>query len=253
MRRKIMVCILLSLFLCVMILHLFEGSSRPLKSSDNAEEQAGIFSNTSPSSYPFCIIVGLVGGIAAGLVLIVVVLIVWKCKKTKIKSYIFSAKRKDSSDKKDQLRKQSMNTLEELDAWEAVLSPLTELKTGVVNQREKLRLQLEEIENEREENKGKLQLVEKEIEESEKEKTADRTEGYLREKKALLNAQWKLEKRKEEVEKQQLNMEKLLQKAEDMNVTMTDRKRKVENQMEVIKLSLVELDSNDENTHLLMV
>ena len=76
------------------------------------------------------------------------------------------------------------------------MSPLTELKTEVVNQREKLRLQLEEIENEREENKEKVQLVEREIAGSEKEKTTDRTEGYLREKKALLNAQWKLEKRK---------------------------------------------------------
>lgn len=75
-----------------------------------------------------------------------------------------------------------MKTQEELGAWGAVLSPLMELKTEVVNQREKFRLQLEEIENEREENKEKIQLVEKEIAESEKEKATDRTEGYLREK-----------------------------------------------------------------------
>ncbi|XP_030286857.1 uncharacterized protein LOC115589827 isoform X2 [Sparus aurata] len=234
----------------ILLLLAGSGSSKPLKSSDNAEEQAGFFSNTSPSYYLYCIIFDLGGGIVGGLVLIVFLYIVWKCTKNKIKAYIFSAKKEASYDKKDQLLKQTQKTQEELDAWGEVLSPLTELKTGVENQRETFRLQLEEIENEREENKKKLQSVEKEIAESEKEKATDRTEGYLREKKALLNAQWKLEKRKEEVEKQQLNMDKLLQKTEGMNVTVTDRKRKVENQMEVIKSHLGELDSNDENARL---
>uniref|UniRef100_A0A671TP60 Ig-like domain-containing protein n=1 Tax=Sparus aurata TaxID=8175 RepID=A0A671TP60_SPAAU len=201
---------------------------------------AGIFSITPPSSHS--VIVAIVSGIAAGLAIAVV--FVWKWKKTQ------TTKRKDSSDKKDQLRKQSMKIQEELSAWGEVFSPLMELKTGVVNQRETLRLQLEEIENEREENKEKIQSVEKKIAESEQEKATDRTEGYLREKQNLLKANWKLEKRKEEVEKQQLNMDKLLQKADSMNVTVTDRKRKVENQMEVIKSFLGELESDDENTHL---
>ncbi|XP_030286858.1 uncharacterized protein LOC115589827 isoform X3 [Sparus aurata] len=204
----------------ILLLLAGSGSSKPLKSSDNAEEQG--------SSKP----------------------LKSSDNAEEQQAYIFSAKKEASYDKKDQLLKQTQKTQEELDAWGEVLSPLTELKTGVENQRETFRLQLEEIENEREENKKKLQSVEKEIAESEKEKATDRTEGYLREKKALLNAQWKLEKRKEEVEKQQLNMDKLLQKTEGMNVTVTDRKRKVENQMEVIKSHLGELDSNDENARL---
>ncbi|XP_073333514.1 uncharacterized protein [Pagrus major] len=161
-------------------------------------------------------------------------------------SYISSSKK----NKKDQLRRQSMKTQEEFNAWVAVLSPSMELSTRVGNQSEELRLQLEEIEKQREENKRKVKLVEKEIAASEKEKATDKTEGYLREKQSLLDAQWKLEKRKEEVEKQQLNMEKLLLKTEGMMAKMTEMKRTVENQMEVINLSLEEVDSEDGNAHL---
>nr|XP_033465490.1 uncharacterized protein LOC117245961 [Epinephelus lanceolatus] len=205
---------------------------------------------TATSYWSDCFLVGLIGGLACGLPLIISVLIVLRCKNSTIRSYIFSAKREDLNEKKAQLQKQSQKTQEELAAWVVVLTPLMDLKRGLWGQREEFRLQLEEIDREREESKEKLQLVEKAIAESEKEKATDKTDGYLREKQSLLKAQWKLEKRKEELENQQLNMEKLLQKTEGTIATITERQRKVENHMELINLHLEEVESQDDKAHL---
>ncbi|XP_049922622.1 uncharacterized protein LOC126403852 [Epinephelus moara] len=204
---------------------------------------------TAASDWSDCFIVGLIGGLACGLPLIISVLIVLRCKNSTIRSYIFSAKRDDLSEKKAQLQKQSQKTQEELAAWAVVLTPLMDLKRGLLSQREEFRLQLEETDREREESKEKLQLVEEAIAESEKENATDKTEGYLREKQSLLKAQWKLEKRKEELENQQLNMEKLLQKTEGLIATITERQRKVENHMELINLHLEEVESQDDKVH----
>lgn len=162
--------------------------------------------------------------------------------------YISSAKKIGSSEK--QLQKQSQNTQEELNALAAAITSTMEVKHGLETQREELRLQLEEIAKEMGENKEKLNLVEKEIAESEKAKATDKTDGYLREKRNLVEAQDKLEMRKDKVEKQQLNMEKLKHKTEGIMATMTERKRKAENHLELINLQLEGVESDDLNAHL---
>ena len=98
------------------------------------------------------------------------------------------------------------------------------------NQRELFKLQLEDMEREREDNKEKIQSVEKLITESEREKATEKTEEHLREKQNLLSAQWKLERRKEKLEKLQLNTEKVLQNedADSLLTRMTERKDNLE-------------------------
>ncbi|XP_030286835.1 rho-associated protein kinase 1-like [Sparus aurata] len=102
------------------------------------------------------------------------------------------------------------------------------------NHRELFKLQLEDVEREREDNKEKIQSVEKLITESEREKATEKTEEILREKQNLLSAQWKLEWRKEELEKLQLNTEKVLQReeADGLLTRMTERKENLEKKVE---------------------
>ncbi|XP_049424659.1 uncharacterized protein LOC125884005 isoform X2 [Epinephelus fuscoguttatus] len=233
MKRDKLTHIFCFLLLCIVLLVLCTGFEiGPSDCSDDAQELhekggetsksvADLF--TSPSCCTYCIIFGLVSGAAAGLTLFIGVFIVWVSQKSTTISCISVAKKKNPVGKKAQLQKQSQKTQEELAAWAVVLTPLMDLKRGLWGQREEFRLQLEEIDREREESKEKLQLVEEAIAESEKEKATDKTEGYLREKQSLLKAQWKLEKRKEELENQQLNMEKLLQKTEGTIATITER------------------------------
>ena len=165
-------------------------------------------------------------------------------------SYIFTVKNKDLAEKRTELRKQLQVTQEDLDAWAAALPPLMEVKRGLGNQKDEFKQQLEEIEKESEENKEKIQSVEKEIIVSDAERATERTEGLLRQKQNLLDAQWKLEKRQGEVEKQQLNVQKELQRTNDLIKTMTERKRKLENRMEVNQTYLDEVDSQNDKTHL---
>ena len=98
------------------------------------------------------------------------------------------------------------------------------------NHRELFKLQLEDVEREREDNKEKIQSVEKLITESEREKATETTEELLREKQKLLSAQWKLERKKEDLEKLQLNTEKVLQseEADGLLTRMTEKKQNLE-------------------------
>ncbi|XP_036967443.1 uncharacterized protein LOC119026892 isoform X1 [Acanthopagrus latus] len=98
------------------------------------------------------------------------------------------------------------------------------------NHRELFKLQLDDVEREREDNKEKIQSVEKLITESEREKATETTEELLREKQKLLSAQWKLERKKEDLEKLQLNTEKVLQseEADGLLTRMTEKKQNLE-------------------------
>ncbi|KAM8747521.1 uncharacterized protein AB9X84_015511 isoform 2-T2 [Acanthopagrus schlegelii] len=104
------------------------------------------------------------------------------------------------------------------------------LRRLLENHRELFKLQLEDVEREREDNKEKIQSVEKLITESEREKATETTEELLREKKKLLSAQWKLERKKEDLEKLQLNTEKVLQseEADGLLTRMIERKQNLE-------------------------
>lgn len=109
------------------------------------------------------------------------------------------------------------------------------------NQREQFKLQLEDTQNEMEEIKEKLQVLEREIAECEERKEIDKTKEYLREKQKQLNAVWKLDKRKGELEKLQLNTEKLLQRTEaDGFIILTEMKMKLKNDMKQTKERLDE-------------
>lgn len=202
------------------------------------------------TSMGYCALIGISSGVGGGLVLIGGVLIFLAYKKESIKSFISSAKNDDSERKKRLLRRQSEETREERQTLATVLTPLKEVKKGLMNQRDQLKRLLEEIEKERQENKEKVRLVEIEITASENNNATERTQGYLREKQNLLNAQWKLETRKEEMEKQQLDMDRLLQKIESVMTTTEERKRKVENRRQAIHSQLEDLESEDERAHL---
>ncbi|XP_067435914.1 mRNA export factor GLE1-like [Thunnus thynnus] len=211
--------ILLFLLLCILLLVLCTGSvTEPLKSNGHAEEQpqhaADLF--TSPSCCPYCIIVGLVGGLASGFVCAGVAFIVRKCKKSK---NTFQAELQEK-----------FQTRDKLDSVVYRIINLKYLKKTLENQRDQCRLQLEDVERKRGENKEKLQSVETFISESDREKATDKTERYLREKQILLNAQRELEKRKEELEKLQLDTEKVLQSkdAVDNLSRLKERKRELE-------------------------
>ncbi|XP_070849834.1 butyrophilin subfamily 2 member A1-like [Chaetodon trifascialis] len=108
--------------------------------------------------------------------------------------------------------------------WQDVLSALMEVKTELENQRDRLRVLLEEVEREKEGNKQKLQAVEEEI--TEREKAFDKPEELLREKESLLRAQWKLDQTKKDNESQLLNTERLLEPIETQ-VTRIHREKEV--------------------------
>lgn len=96
----------------------------------------------------------------------------------------------------------------------AFLLELLELLLGILNLF--LTMLLGQLDQEMEKNKEKLHSVEYQIEASEKEKTTDKRDRHLEEKQNLLNCQWKLERRKEYIEKLLLNVEKLQQKIENL-------------------------------------
>ncbi|XP_073331649.1 uncharacterized protein [Pagrus major] len=143
----------------------------------------------------------VVGGVA-----VCVVVWTWKRSKKKEKNLDLD----ETKAKHQDLQK----TNEELDNEVYKRIMLICLRRLLENHRELFKLLLEDVEREREDNKEKIQSVERLITESEREKATEKTEEHLREKGKLLNAQWKLERRKEELEKLQLNTDKVLQSEE---------------------------------------
>uniref|UniRef100_A0A4W6BPI1 Ig-like domain-containing protein n=1 Tax=Lates calcarifer TaxID=8187 RepID=A0A4W6BPI1_LATCA len=185
-------------------------------------------------------------GVTAFLCVVCLGCVLFVCKKSSILLDICSARRKDLVQKETQLQKQSEKMKEEQDVWTKAIAPMEELTGGLKNQRQELRLQLEEVERDMKENREKVQSVETEIAESD----TDSREGHLQEKQNLLNVQGILEKGKEKLEKLDLNVEKLMQTAEGIMATMTGRRQKVQNSMEVINMQLEEVESQRDTVHL---
>lgn len=141
-------------------------------------------------------------------------------------------KNEDLDDEKVKLQEELQKTNEKLDNVAYNMTLFMNMRRILENQSEQFKLQLEDVEREREANKEKLESVEKLITENER----DKTEGHLhiREKNKILNAQRKLVKRKEELEKLHLNTEKVLQseEAEGVLTRMTEKKKVLEDDKE---------------------
>nr|XP_033465390.1 uncharacterized protein LOC117245895 [Epinephelus lanceolatus] len=105
-----------------------------------------------------------------------------------------------------------------------VMSSLQGLVRDLEAQKHQVKEELKRVEAEREENKRQLQSVEAEI--TEREKLFDKPEGLLREKEKLLQDQWKLDETKRNLERQILNIEKVLEPVE-IQVSRMNRKRDV--------------------------
>lgn len=100
------------------------------------------------------------------------------------------------------------------------------------NQSKQFNLQMEDNQTEMKNIKEKLQSLEMKIEEQEED---------LREKQHLLDVQWKLEKRKEELEKLQLDTAKVLQSTEEKRLNiLKGRKMKLKNERKQLNEKLEE-------------
>ncbi|XP_042337775.1 uncharacterized protein LOC121938659 [Plectropomus leopardus] len=125
-------------------------------------------------------------------------------------------------------------TAESMDLW------FTSMTGILVNQRERFRLDLEDVQTEEEDVREKLQLLERKISESEDRKEIDQTEEQLRRKQKLLSAQRRLQRRKDELEKLQLNTDKLLQSPEAAGrlTLLTDRKLTLKRDVKLLNQEL---------------
>ncbi|XP_036967481.1 chromosome partition protein Smc-like [Acanthopagrus latus] len=161
---------------------------------------------------------------------------VWMWKRSKKSSHCSSSKegRNQDSDEIKAKPQHLEKTKEELDNEVYKIIMFLCQRRLLENHRELFKLQLEDVEREREDNKEKIQSVEKLITESEREKATETTEELLREKQKLLSAQWKLERKKEDLEKLQLNTEKVLQceEADGLLTRMTEKKQNLEKKEE---------------------
>nr|XP_033465513.1 sarcolemmal membrane-associated protein-like [Epinephelus lanceolatus] len=106
-----------------------------------------------------------------------------------------------------------------------VVSSLQGLIKDLEAQRDQVKGELKRVEAEREENKRQLWLVEAEI--TEREKLFDKPEGLLRDKEKLLQDQWKLDETKRNIERQILNLERVLEPVE-IQFSRMIRKRDVQ-------------------------
>ncbi|XP_035850017.1 uncharacterized protein LOC116052093 [Sander lucioperca] len=193
----------------------FQKASMPSVPHDRMKRAASSADDT-PSTFAQsgftsdCIPMAVACG-SAGLIVgvLVVLAVVYKCKREKA----------ESVKRNTQLQKESLKTEEER---EDVVNTLMELNTELENQRGRLKELLEEVEGEREVNKQNLQAVEKEI--TEREAAFDKPEELLREKEDLLQAQWKLDQTKKDNERQLLNTERLLE-AIEIQVNKIHRKK----------------------------
>ncbi|XP_023259402.1 chromatin assembly factor 1 subunit A-like [Seriola lalandi dorsalis] len=168
----------------------------PLKEKTMANN---ILDQSSFTSSP-CFTMGMVCGFGAlafgGLILLIVVC---KCKRDKSVLQEFKSLKIDERDKMAQL-----------------VTTLREQKRELENQRDKHKRQLEKIQKKKEDNKEKLLSVERKI--TEKKMSFDKTEALLREKENLLHAEWRLDDTKKTCKRQLLNIEKLLEPIENLNI-----------------------------------
>ncbi|GLD68570.1 uncharacterized protein AKAME5_001988300 [Lates japonicus] len=108
------------------------------------------------------------------------------------------------------------------------------------NQGEQFNLELTGLQVEIEKIREKLQSVEREITECERRNDTDRKGELLKEKQRLLNELWRPERKKEQLERLQLNTKKLLQdaEAEDLIKMTIKRKEKLKNDIQQLKKQL---------------
>ncbi|KAM8747517.1 butyrophilin subfamily 3 member A2-like isoform 1-T3 [Acanthopagrus schlegelii] len=197
---------------------------------------AACFEFTSCSAHVAVIVVFVL------LVILAAACVVWKWRQNQIKErkkqqedqtereqLITEKKRTEELEEKLQ-KKNNRTTKEELDNEVYKIIMFLCQRRLLENHRELFKLQLEDVERDREDNKEKIQSVEKLITRSEREKATEATEELLREKQKLLSAQWKLERKKEDLEKLQLNTEKVLQseEADGLLTRMTEKKQNLE-------------------------
>ncbi|XP_037615039.1 butyrophilin subfamily 2 member A1-like [Sebastes umbrosus] len=117
-----------------------------------------------------------------------------------------------------------------------VIGPLSELMKELEKQKEKLTDQMQKSERLVEENEKKVQSVEEEGD-----RTANRAQGYFKLKEILTENNWNLNERKKEQQLLQMNTEKLKKKTMDEVNRITEKKKKVENDMEQMKKQLEEI------------
>ncbi|XP_050924496.1 chromosome partition protein Smc [Lates calcarifer] len=110
------------------------------------------------------------------------------------------------------------------------------------NQGEQVNLELTDLQPEIEKIREKLQSVESEITECEKRNDIDRKGELLKEKQRLLNELWRPERKKEQLERLQLNTKKLLQDVgpEDLIKMTIEMKEMLENDIQQLKKQLEE-------------
>ncbi|XP_074479944.1 butyrophilin subfamily 3 member A2-like isoform X2 [Sebastes fasciatus] len=117
-----------------------------------------------------------------------------------------------------------------------VIGTLSELTKELEEQREKLTDQMQKSERLVEENEKKVQSVEEEGD-----RTANRAQGYFKLKEILTETNWNLEERKKEQQLLHANTDILMKKTMDDFNRITEKKKKVENDMEQIKKQLEEI------------
>ncbi|KAL7375471.1 hypothetical protein ABVT39_018103 [Epinephelus coioides] len=180
---------------------------RAATSADDIPAKMGqnIFTSDCVPMAVVCGVTGLgVGGLIAA--------VVWyKCRRAKPDS-----RRKTSHESETQRMK-----IEGQENIAQVVSSLQEQIRDLEAQRDQVKEELQRVEAEREENKRQLQSVEAEI--TEREKLFDKPEGLLGEKEKLLQAQWKLDETKRNLERQILNIEKELEPVEIQSTSVNGR------------------------------
>ncbi|XP_018535834.1 myosin heavy chain, muscle isoform X2 [Lates calcarifer] len=110
------------------------------------------------------------------------------------------------------------------------------------NQKEQVKVKLTELQAEIEKIREKLQSVESEITECERRNDTDRKGELLKEKQRLLNELWRPERKKAQLERQQLTINRPLQDAEeeDSMRMMTERIFELKNDIQQLKEQLEE-------------
>lgn len=205
--------------LCTVLIWIFiaYAGGLPLVRSGNTEIQEQTLPKTQEHYMdPSCFLIGLAGGLACGLVLIVGGFLIWKFCISKNSSHRSITNRRTSGDVENQLLTPSREEPAVRSGNSRNYLEWMQQKDGLQRQYFDFKSQVDRVENEKSRIKEKIKEVEQQITESERESARDKTEAYLREKQALTDAQGELDKRKEELQGQQLEIEKLLQRAERM-------------------------------------
>ncbi|XP_049424633.1 ribonuclease Y-like [Epinephelus fuscoguttatus] len=163
-----------------------------------------IFTSDCAPMAAVCSLVAL----AIGGLIVAVVICKWRSDKADLQRKITSLQNERDRDEEENIAQ--------------VLSSLQGLIRDLEAQKHQVKGELQRVEAEREENERQLQSVEAEI--TEREKLFDKPEGLLRDKEKLLQAQWKLDETKRNIERRMLNIEKVLEPVE-IQVSRMNKKR----------------------------